>query len=172
MLKVNDIVLYGAAGACTVKEFCKKQIGGKEHDYAVLETETPPKTTIYLPLENETLMARIQPVPSPDEILSMIRAMPSEEEIWIEDEEQRKQRYREIIASCERTALSRLIKTLYSRQVEQRRIGKKLHSADERVFKEAQRLLHNEISFVLHIPSDDVPDFIAGELRGTPRPAQ
>ena len=28
MLKVNDIVLYGAAGACTVREFCKKQVGG------------------------------------------------------------------------------------------------------------------------------------------------
>ena len=168
MLKVNDIVLYDAAGACTVREFCKKQVGGTERGYAVLETEAPPKTTIYLPLENEALMSKIKPVPSADEILEMIRSLPLEEDPWIEDEERRRQCCREILAGCDRAALLRLVRTLYLHQTAQRRQGKKLHSADERIFKEAQRLQHNEIGFVLQIPADEVPDFISGLLREAP----
>ena len=124
MLKVNDIVLYGAAGACTVREFCKKQVGGTERGYAVLETEAPPKTTIYLPLENEALMSKIKPVPSADEILEMIRSLPLEEDPWIEDEERRRQCCREILAGCDRAALLRLVRTLYLHQTAQRRQGK------------------------------------------------
>lgn len=164
MFREGDIVMYGASGACTVREFCKKKIAGQELDYAVLETEAPPKTTIYLPMSNETLLAKIKRVPSPDEILGMIREIPDHEVVWIEDDQQRKERYREVLAVCDRHDLIRLIKTLYTRQQEQREVGKKLHSADERIFREAQRLLHNEISFVMQIPPEEVSSFISTEL--------
>ncbi len=167
MLKVNDIVLYGSAGACRVTDFCKKRIAGEDHDYAVLETQAAPITTIYLPLENKVLMGKIKPVLSREQMLRMIREIPTLDAPWIEDQEQRKLQYREALSGCDRIDLVRLVKTLYARQEEQRGQGRKLHSADERAFREAQRMLHNEIAFVLQISPDEVPALISAELSGT-----
>ena len=54
----------------------------------------------------------------------------------------------------------RLIKTLRDKSAEKVRTGKKFHSADERVFKEAERILFGEFGFVLGIHPSEVPAFI------------
>ena len=58
----------------------------------------------------------------------------------------------------------RLIKTVYLQR--QRRVaeGKRLHLADERALQEAERILYEEIAFVMEIPPDEVVAYIEKTL--------
>ena len=90
----------------------------------------------------------------------LIQTLPEQGTMWIEDETERKARYKEILAGGDRVQLIQMIKALYFHQEEQRAVGKKLHISDENFFKEAQRLLHDEFSAALGIPRDDILDYI------------
>ena len=84
--------------------------------------------------------------------------------IWIENENQRKEAYREIIARGDRTELVKMIKTLYLHQQQRQAIGKKLHIADERFFKEAEKMLYDEFALVLNIKQEEVLPFILEQI--------
>ena len=83
--------------------------------------------------------------------------MPKEKPNWIENEQERKAKYKEIIAKGDRRELIRLIKSVYLHGQKLKLTGKKLHVVDERFLKEAERLLYDEFAHVLKIethPSD------------------
>ena len=42
--------------------------------------------------------------------------------------------------------------------------GRKFHAADEQLLERAQKLLHEEFAFVLHILPEEVPLFITRQL--------
>ena len=65
----------------------------------------------------------------------------------------------------DRTALVRMIKTLYQHQQKQQRRGKKLHVVDERFMKEAERILYEEFAHVLNIQKEQVVPFIMEEIQ-------
>ena len=102
-----------------------------------------------------------------DEIYHLINDMPNEESIWISNENERKEKYKEIIFNGNRTELVQLIKTLYIHKQNQRSEGKKLHLADERFLKDAERILYDEFAYVLDITPDKGVPFIMGEIEGS-----
>lgn len=161
MLKVNDVVLYSTFGACRVRAFCKRKLGETEGDYAVLETQDNPRTTIYLPLSNPVLMSRVHPVPSAGELLSALHALPDGAGDWVENQDARRQHCRQDLNSGDSIRLLGMVHSLLSYRLRRTRAGKKLPSTDEQLLREARRLLDGELSFVLGIPREEVPDFVA-----------
>ena len=116
MFQVNDTILYGADGVCVIREIAKRTFSGRTQEYYVLEPIYGNQSTIYVPTHSEKLLAKMRRVLSAEEIYEMIRGMPGDELLWIEDENERKHAYGEIIRSGNRKAMIRLIKTLYLRQ--------------------------------------------------------
>ena len=57
-----------------------------------------------------------------------------------------------------------LIRMLYVRRRELQKNGKHLRIADEQTLRDAEKLLNDEFAHVLHIPQQDVPDYIRSRM--------
>ena len=115
MIKVHDMVLYGVHGVCRVEEQVSRRVGGREMQYFLLKPVYEKNSSVYVPLKNEALMAKMKRILSAEEIDELIRTMPDEELLWIESETERRRLFQEILNSGDREQLIRLIKTLYLR---------------------------------------------------------
>ena len=166
MLSVNDIVMYGTEGACEITGITCKDLGAGMTEYYVLRPVYRRETTVFVPAGNKALTGRMRRLLSAEEIEEIIQEMPGEDAIWIQDENERKARYREILAEGDSRKLVRMIKTLYLHQKQQTAKGRKLHLADERAFKEAERMLYDQFAIALHIKPDEVLPFIIGRIEG------
>lgn len=163
MFQIHDTVLYGADGVCTITGTEHKAIGGTTATYYVLKPVYNPSSTIFVPTNSKQLLSKMRRILSAAEIREIIRSMPAEDALWIENEAERKARYRTVLASGDRTELVRMIKALYLHQQEQQTKGRKLHLSDERFFKEAEKLLYDEFALVLNIKREQVLPFIMQE---------
>lgn len=165
MLNIGEKVLYGAAGACTVTDICTKKFGDKgEQEYYVLVPVHDTRTTLYVPLKNEALQAKMKKLLSPEELEALIDSMPREEAVWINDEKARQESFKSILKSGDRRELIGMTKALYSHRQKVTAMGRKLHMSDERLFKEAEKLLCDEFAVVLDMQPSEVMPFIINKL--------
>jgi len=81
---------------------------------------------------------KLRKILSSEQIYELIRAMPEEGSIWIEDENERKQKYKEIIQSGDRLELIRMIRTLYFHREELKEAGRKFHLCDEHFVEQVE----------------------------------
>lgn len=163
--QVNDSVLYGVEGVCRITDICEQDFMGTRALYYVLKPVYTPGSTVFVPLANETLVAKMRRILSPDEIRSLIKTMPDEALLWIDDDNARRARYAEILQSGDRAELVGLIKALYRRREEQQARGRKLHAADERYLHDAEKVLYDEFAHVLQIKRDEVLPFIMEQIQ-------
>lgn len=169
---VNDTVLYGAEGVCRVAEIVQRDFGAGAVDYYVLRPVYNENSTIFVPVNNSALTDKIRRVLAADEIRALIRSMPQEDSIWFADENERKEKFRQILARGERTELIGMIKALYQHQQLQQANGKHLHAADERFFRDAEKMLYDEFAIVLKIKPDQVLPLILEQIRSDSDDAQ
>ena len=167
MFQVNDTVSYGTHGVCQITEIGEKNLTGKSMEYYILKPVYNENSTLYVPVHSENLTGKMRRILSVREIREMIRQMPYHQEDWIDNENLRKTRYRELLTDGNRTELLKMLRTLYLHQQEQISKGKKLHNTDERFFREAEKLLFDEIALVLHIKPSQVLPFILEQIQAT-----
>jgi len=160
MFKENDTVLYGVEGVCIVTEITERQFRDQVMKYYVLKPVYREGSTVFVPINNEALVSKMKRILSVEEIHQLIRNMPNEELIWIDNDNQRKEKYKEILRSGNRKDIIQLIRTIYLKQEELKKIGKKIHAADDGIFKEAEKILYEEFAYVLNIKKDEVVPFI------------
>lgn len=162
---VEDAVLYGSDGICRIAEIVTKDFGGAPTEYYVLKPIRQEASTIYVPVKNEALVQKMRHVLPEEKILELIEGMPDEKVHWIENDEERKTAYREILSTGDRSGLIRMIKSLYLHEKEMKGNGKHLRAADERFFKEAERMLYDEFALVLGIEPEQVLAFIQERIQ-------
>ena len=160
MYRVDDLVLYSAQGVCKITDITTKKINGEVNEYYILKPVYNENAVISVPVHNEKAMAKMRKALSSDEIYRLIRTMPDKALIWIDNDNLRKEKYRNILKGSDRTELISLIKTLYLHQQK----GRKLHNADEQIFAEAEKILYEEFAYVLHIDRDQVLPFILKQI--------
>lgn len=164
MLALNQMVMYGTTGVCVVDSIQNKKIGKETKQYYVLKPVAQSSSTVFVPADNEKLLSKARRVISADEIKVIINDMRDEADIWLDNDAERKLKFGEIISSGDRKACLVLLRTLINRQEYLSGKGKRLHIADERALKEAQRLIHDEFSVALNIKPEEVGTFIRSEL--------
>ncbi|MBQ7288731.1 MAG: CarD family transcriptional regulator [Clostridia bacterium] len=156
--KVNAMVQYSAAGICKIVRTEKKQILQQEKEYYVLQPMFEKNSTIYVPTDNADLLSKMRPVLNAEEIHALIQSIRDDEDIWIEDKQERQTAFRSLLQRGDRAEIIKLIKAMYLQEKELHAKGKKLHIADEKMYKIAQKVLYDEFAFVLDIqPSEVVP---------------
>ncbi len=162
MFKKDDYVVYESLGVCRVKEIERKIFKPlAARDYYVLELVYGPSTTVYAPVDNEKL--NIRPVLAAKEVKELIQSMPGEAELSEVEDDERRAKYKEIISSGDRPGLVRIIKTLYSRR-ENVPKGRKFPDADERIMKDAERILYEEFALALNLKPNEVLSYITKSL--------
>ncbi len=105
-------------------------------------------------------------VMSADEIHELIRNMPEETAEWIENKNERNEKYKAILNSGDRHALVRMVRSLYLHRQRQKELGKKMHITDEKFFKDAEKMLYDEFAAALNIRQEQVLPYIMGQLDG------
>lgn len=164
MFSVNDVIKYGTHGICKIEEIAEKEFMGAKKPYYVLKPISDQAATLFAPMHNEKVESKMRRILSKDEILALIETMNQEEVTWISNENERKERYKEIILNGNHTELIQMIRALYFHKKEREENGKRLYLSDERFFKEAERILYSEFQYVLELEKDEVLPFIFEQL--------
>lgn len=164
MYKVNEIVLYGNEGVCKITEIMTRSFGNKTMDYYVLKPVYSKGSTIYVPIENEELTNKLKKILSAEEIMELIHGMPDADSVWVDNDNLRKEKYKDILRNGNRVELVQLIRTLYLHQQKLKDNGKKFHAADDKFFKDAEKILYDEFAYVLKIKQEEVIPFICEQI--------
>lgn len=107
----------------------------------------------------------MRPILTKDQIEELLLSPDIANNVWIPDENVRKQRYRELINSGDRVALISMVKSIYRHKEMLIPQGKKLHICDENFLRDAKGLLNAEFSIVLGINQEDVGDYIQKSIK-------
>lgn len=164
MFGIGDTIVYGNQGVFCIENICPQSIGGITADYYLLRSKIDSRSVIYVPCGNEKLLSRMRKVLTAEEVDRLIDDIPKLGDMWIENEHERSESYKSILNSGDRTMLLGLICTLHRYRTRCQERGRKMHQRDERIFKEAERLIYDEFSLVLGIDKKDVVPYIASKL--------
>ena len=167
MFSVNEKIHYGGSGVCVIQEIATMRFGRTRERYYVLKPVYQNSSVIYVPVENEQLVAKMRPVLSREEVDSLIDGIAEIPTAWEEDPQARKASFDALLRSNECRSLIVIIKTLNAHKERRQADGKNLHVADETYLREAQRLLYDEFAGALEILPAQVPGYIQSKL-GTP----
>ena len=164
MYQIGDQVVYGVHGVCRVANTQKQLVGKKLVTYLVLEPSGQEGSRYLVPTSNETVMSKLRPILSPAELEALLRSSEIRNDQWIQEENLRKQTYRELIASGDCFRLMSMVGMLYRHKAAQSAAGRKLHMCDENFLRDAERLLITEISAVLERTPEDVRQTLRQKL--------
>ena len=164
MYKVGDLVVYGVHGVCRMLEPETKRVDRKNISYYVLEPIDQLGARFYVPSHNQLAVSKLKQLLSQEELYSLIRDQENLPYCWISDENQRKQKYKELINSGDRAALIQMVRTLRNQKEEQLAAGKKFHLCDENFMRDAEKLLNAEFALVLNVPVSQVYDYIKSNI--------
>lgn len=160
MFCAGDVVVYGTHGICTIIALENRCVDRRNVEYYVLEPKEQAGDRFYIPTQNQAACAKIRKLLTAGEINAILRSQEVRQDIWITDDGQRKQQYREILAGGDRLAILRMINTLHKHRQQQIEAGRKFHLIDENFLRDAEKLLTAEFSQVLDIPKDQVAQYV------------
>lgn len=166
MYEIGEVVVFGAEGLCRIEEITEKKFGKDKIKYYVLRQLDRENSVNYVPVNNEKSVSKMREVLTEGEIREIISENLPETSNWIENNRERQIAFKEIILYGDSRDLIRLVRDLHIRRKEQAARGKKLHAADERVFKDAENIVFEEIAYALNIPREQVMDFISETAAG------
>lgn len=161
---IGSYVMYGKTGVCLVQEQKTVAVGKVSNRYYVLRPISDGRSSVFVPCDNETLVAKISPLLTREEIDLLLSDADRERLEWIDDRPQRMAYYRTVTTGNDRRALIRLICCLFRKKQERQEMGKQLSAMDEATLQECMRLIDEEFSMVLAIPSSEVVNYILARL--------
>ena len=136
---INDAVMHVPEGVCKVTEIIERDLSRYGiRQYYVLVPVYDRGTKIYIPTDAGS--DKMKSLPEKDEVLQTIDNIPDCESVWIDNDKERMESFNKIISRCE------------------------FHSADERIFREAERILFGEFGYILDIEPSSVAGFISNRL--------
>lgn len=161
---IGDKIIYGVHGVCVIDDIKKLDFSKSPELFYVLKPASDQRSSVFVPVGNAELGSKMKKILSSEEISELIGLMPNEDELWIENDVQRKASYAEIIKNNDRRSMIRIIKTLYLRREKLKLEKKKMRSFDEKFLQEAENILYDEFSYVLNIKKDEVVPFICNKI--------
>ena len=149
MFQTNDVIVYGAQGVCRIAGTEEKIISGKKKTYYVLHSIHDGGSVTYVPTDNPLVLQKMRKLLTREEIHCLMDSMSREAPIWVDNELQRKELYKAILAKGDHRELIGMLQSIYAHKQQREAQGKRLHMSDERFFKDAEQLLFNEFQYVL-----------------------
>ena len=156
--KLNDTVIYGGHGACTLVEITSKDFGGEAKDYYVLRPAFSGSSVFYVPTDSEPLTAKMHGLKSSAQLIEIVKNAPLLE--WRAEDRARQNELKAIVDGEGTERLVSAYKTLLIKQKEFAAEGRKLRAADDRVMRDIEKLLIEEFSFSFEIGKEDLISFV------------
>jgi len=165
MYQTGELVVYGVHGVCRVVDREDRMINKKPMVYLVLEPVGQDGATYFVPMHNAAAMSKIKTIVSKEELSDLLNSGKNESKSWIQDENLRKQTYRELISSGDRAGLIRMVRNLYLHKAVQSALGRKVHLCDENFLHDAEKLLIGEIAVVLDMDKEAAKVYLRNKLK-------
>jgi CarD family transcriptional regulator len=168
MFHIGDLVVYGNSGVCEIQNITTLDIssGDPERQYYILKPLYQ-TYTVSTPVDNDQVLMR--PIISREEAERIIRTIPEmqAEAYYNESINQLSEHYKSIISTFDGEELIRMTMSIYSKN--QIRVDKKLKpgAIDQRYMKRAEDLIFGEFAAALGITKEEVPDYIAMNVRAS-----
>ncbi len=166
MFSCGEKVVYGMHGVCRILDIETKTVDRKKVQYYVLQPIEQDSCRYYVPVNNPVAAAKLRPIMTVQELEAILKDADAQEDVWIEDENQRKQYYRQLVATTDKTALICMVRALYMHKDKQLAAGRKFHLCDENFLRDAKKLLDTEFAITLNIQPADVEKYVQNILGG------
>ena len=164
MFKINDVVVYGTQGVCKIISIENRKVGAETKQYFVLKPQNDKGATFYVPTWNEKALRKMRKVMTKAEVDALIDSMPNKTPTWIENENARKEAYKQILAQGDQSAIISMVQALFFHKKEREAEGKRLHMSDEYFMKDAEQLLYNEWQYVLCVDKAGLMNYIFARI--------
>ena len=165
MYQIGDTVMHPSEGVCRIEDIRPIRFSGNQsRDYYVLRPSMEKSSgIIYMPIDRgDVILRRLH---SRQDILDMIHESGSYAGLWADDARTRKDRFTAILHEGNYAKMIQMIREIHGHNALRAAEGKKLSANDEHVLSDAQRLLHQEFSYVLHLSPEETVAFILRELQ-------
>ncbi len=164
MFKIGDLIIYGSEGVCRVEDIGVPDMfeGETTRQYYTLNPLYK-QGLVYTPIDTKVFM---RPIISREEALNLIHIIPEIDDEVFENRNIRvlSEKYQQTMSSHKCIDLLRVVKSVHHKRKIMDSRGKKLGQVDEKFYKKAKDLLHEEFSVVFEIPKDDVESFISDSM--------
>lgn len=168
MPAVNEYVNYGCQGICKIEDLRFMKFGSVGHDYFVLKPVHQENASIFVPADNQNLLARMRPILAPEEIDQIIASVKDQDMLWISDRKARAAQFQAVLSRRDERELLLLVSCLYLKSQEN---PKGLSSTDAQILQQAEHIIEQEFSFALQISPQDIGSYIRKRL-GIVEPAK
>lgn len=165
MFQPGELVVYHTTGVCRVEAITKPNLSGADRNKQYYQLKPLHQDgVIYTPVDNPRVS--IRPVISRQEAEALIDLIPDlQVEVCRAPTLQAlAQHYQEAVHSNNCRDLIEMMMSIYAKRQEAEAQKRHLGLVDERFMKQAERLLHGELSAALGIPFDEVPAYIAARV--------
>lgn len=149
MFKTGEIIVHNKMGLCTIKEIT--EFNGIEYYVLISNIDD---TKIMIPKANSSKL--IRKIITKQEIEELVTRIPKIEVESIYDFKARAKKYEELLKSGETEKLVILLKMIYKHKKE----NKNLTVADKEISKAAEKLLFDELGYVLNLNSNEVEKYL------------
>ena len=160
MFQIDQLVIYGVQGACKIVSTEIRKVERKNIEYFVLESVQQPGSCYYIPTQNPTALSKLRPIITIQELDRCLNDPIDFAPDIFADENTRKQKYREWIASSQFHILFSATRAVLRYRNIQLLTGRKLHLCDESFLKDAEKILCGEISAVLSVSLSDARNYL------------
>lgn len=162
---VNDYVIYGKSGLCFVKEIKKMRMAnGPMSEYYILNAVNGNAVTIYVPCDKENLVAKMRRPMTKEEINEVLESARGEKIAWIDNNNERNDRFKEICDGDNYRDWLLLASCLHIKKKEKHAANKHLSSRDENTLKLLEKLIEEEFCYSLQLERNQVSDYIREKL--------
>ena len=156
MFSKGEKILYNPSGVCLIADIREEEFIGEEMEYYILKQCFKNESTIYVPVENDELVARMEPLLSPDEVQKLMTEKVPSDVQWISDSKQRTAQYGEIISGKNRADMIQIIRLLLKHKEDVASTNHKFYASDEKLLGIAKKLIGEEFATVLSTTLEDV----------------
>lgn len=165
MFNIGDTVMHPGMGVCKIENIKTETFSRamQRNFYILKPLYENNNTTIYVPVDSPKPI--LKKLITKEDIQGLIKSLKNDTDVlWVDNDLQRKELFSTIIKEGNREKLIKLIKELHERKEERQQSGKRLHISDERFLLEAEKLLHQELAYTMHIEPEEVASFIIESL--------
>lgn len=164
MFEIGDYVINANNGICKVEDKVHLDLpmSDKKKLYYLIVPIKEKSTKLYIPVDSDK--QRIRKAMDKAQALEVIDEIPQIDAMWIPNDKQREQKYKEAIFSCEPKQLVGILKCMYQRNQQRNAEGKKNTTIDERYFKLAENNLYSELAFAMDKKKDEMRQIITERI--------
>lgn len=160
MYNQGDIIVYTTCGLCRIDGIIDRVFNGEEKKYYILKPINDNRATLQVQVDNPITEIKLKTLLSKNEINDIINEVPNIEPFWIDNENERKKVFSEIIRNGDRLKIYELMISIIEHSKGLKDKGRKLHACDETYLNDARKLICEEISYVLDMSYGDAVTFL------------